>query len=271
LASGFVGAEDIAVDATHAYVTDIGDNSVWRIERTGSFTKQQVATGQAKPYRIALDSSYVYWSSQLGGAIVRRRKDLSDSATPVITAQGPMGLVVDDSFVYWFNSGDTTVYRAAKSDLSVHVPLFVVGDTPDEMIGTDNFIYFSSRFRHVGRIDKTTLDVTVGDSAAQGTWYGVAADDTGAYSAWFRAAGDLIQPPTGDTIFLAGAARPRALRSDGCNLFYTTGSSLLYWVPRGFTSPIPLANGAAVQSNRLVIDGGFVYFTDVAFVGRVPL
>jgi hypothetical protein len=269
LAAGFSAPEDIAIDERNVYITDIGDNTVWKISQDGG-AKQSIATNQAKPYRVAVDDQYVYWTCQLGGAILRRRKDLSDTVVPILSAQGPTGLVVDSTHIYWFNSGDMSFYRSPKNDLSTKTRLYTMPDMPDELIDGGARVYFSSRFTHVGTIDKSTLDVTVGEAAAIGMFYGVAADDSGTYSALLRAAGDNIATPWG-TVTLPPGGRPKTMRSDGCRLFYTTGAAALYYVRRGFTVPVKFADGAAVESNRIAIGADGLYFTDAGFVGHIQL
>jgi hypothetical protein len=56
-------AYSIALDVTHAYFTDTGENAIMRVSLRGG-TAVAVASGQAAPYDLALDCHHIYWTNQ---------------------------------------------------------------------------------------------------------------------------------------------------------------------------------------------------------------
>ncbi len=106
----------IAVDAQHVYWLDIDDGAVRRLPLAGGAV-ETLATGEGDLYAIALDRSYVYWSSNgAGGGRVRRRSRWG--GLPVTLASGSFfsTLVVDAWFVY---AADAHVLAGANQIIRV--------------------------------------------------------------------------------------------------------------------------------------------------------
>jgi hypothetical protein len=105
--------EDLVVDNGAIYFTNLGDDSVRGVSLSGGQVTT-LATGQARPMRIAADGTFVYWSSNLGGAVLRTREDGTGSPTVLASASNPWGIAVDSSWVYWMDTGTLSVQRAPK-------------------------------------------------------------------------------------------------------------------------------------------------------------
>src|SRR5258707_504200 len=96
---------DIAVDATSVYwVTSVFPKElVMKIDKAGGMPVT-IAMGQNSPWRLAVDSSTVFWTDS-GGDLF---KAPLAGGMPIALASGlssPAGVAIDDSNVYWANGG----------------------------------------------------------------------------------------------------------------------------------------------------------------------
>jgi hypothetical protein len=107
-------AGDVIVDGTNVIYIDVGDSSVHLVPLAGG-PSVTLATNQAVPVRLAADGTYVYWSSNLGGAIVRTREDGTGTFEVVASASQPYALAVDATYVYWIDTGTSSFLRAPKT------------------------------------------------------------------------------------------------------------------------------------------------------------
>jgi hypothetical protein len=76
-------------------------------------TPEVIADGQSGPIGIAQRGTYVYWTNNVGGTIMRA---LKIGGIPELLASGqqaPSGIAVDASVVYWANRDDGTVMALA--------------------------------------------------------------------------------------------------------------------------------------------------------------
>jgi hypothetical protein len=109
VATGRTGVVALAVDTTTLYFAD--GSGVHFVPIAGG-TVKDLADASGKPLRLAVDAANVYWSENLGGAVMRAPKDGSGSPAVVVAATQPQGLVVVGNTVYWVSNAD--------ADQSIH-------------------------------------------------------------------------------------------------------------------------------------------------------
>lgn len=289
--TGLGSPGDILVDANRIYWTDASDDSVWSADKT-TFVKSQIASNQNKPYRLASDGTNLYWSSNLGAAIVMAPLG-GGPVTTLYSANQPTGIAVDDSYVYWAEASTARVMKAPK-----------VPGTSTQLVGShyaDSFaidgthLYaeaiekrsFDSLLAAV-RIDKTSGAV---ESYAQlGAFAnqtgGIARTDSFVFSIGYTNQQQTIeqfalvpqQQKTLDKWVGAGGPQIAAIAADDCSVYFT-GAALLgidlvqskgvfrHYVSGESVMPVTTA---VVDPRRIAIDDTYVYWTDSGFIGRVP-
>ena len=74
--SGEAKPTGMAVDDADVYSVDQGTGNVYRapLDATNDTKTEIIATGQAGPYRIAVDAKFVYWTNYTGGTVARLAK-----------------------------------------------------------------------------------------------------------------------------------------------------------------------------------------------------
>jgi hypothetical protein len=95
---------------------------------------QTIAQGQAKPWGLAVEGGYVYWSNGLGGAILRAPSDGSGSPQVVASATQPTDIALFQGNVYWIDLSDGNVWSAPEAGGSGVVA--VMPPAPVSMIGS---------------------------------------------------------------------------------------------------------------------------------------
>jgi hypothetical protein len=80
--------DDLILDGGAIFFSNQGDGSVRKVSAGGG-PVTTLATGQARPVRLAADGTYVYWSSYLGGAIVRTLEDGTGTPAVIAPASSP--------------------------------------------------------------------------------------------------------------------------------------------------------------------------------------
>jgi hypothetical protein len=120
IATGLSAPEDIVVDSANAYFTDPTAGTVSSVP-IGGGPVTTLAQGQLNPLRIAVDSLYVYWTinpNNLGGAVMRARKDGSDTPQVFSTAASPVAITVAPGGAGGCSGVPTGFYCAPASDNS---------------------------------------------------------------------------------------------------------------------------------------------------------
>jgi hypothetical protein len=116
VADGLGKPEDIAADGQQVFFSTLTDGAIQRVTIGGVPVK--LAAGQANPTRLTIDATHVYWTNQLGGAVMRVLRDGSAPAEVVASAVAPRAIALDAGNVYWGENGmfnmTTVVKRAPK-------------------------------------------------------------------------------------------------------------------------------------------------------------
>lgn len=108
-----------------------------------------LVTGENGPTGVAVDSSYVYWST-VGGDIKRAPLSGGTATTLVSNQVNPAGVAVDLDNVYWANSGDPngtngTLNSAPLAD-GPHTPSTLLGGLgiPVGVVVHDGQLYWAT-------------------------------------------------------------------------------------------------------------------------------
>ncbi len=95
-------------------VPDAGPAGIMAMTKADPTQLTLLAGSQSSPLGVAESGSYVYWTNNVSGEVMRTAKT---GGTPQKLAQGqgaPSGIVVDESWVYWTSRDDGKVMRVAK-------------------------------------------------------------------------------------------------------------------------------------------------------------
>jgi Ricin-type beta-trefoil lectin domain/Domain of unknown function (DUF5050) len=125
IVTGLDDPAGIAVDGSHIYWTDLGNNHDGTISEANldGTSPQTIITG-GEPFGIAVDGNVLYWTDLDTGTI--RETSLDGGGTwTIVTGQGDApALAVDGSNLYWTyqgNGGDGTISEANLDGTSPHV------------------------------------------------------------------------------------------------------------------------------------------------------
>ena len=112
LVAGLGSVNEIVLDETHLYWTETGANgegAVKRISKSGG-TVDVLASGVPAgsafevfaPQGLALDTEFVYWGEDVGGAAIRRVPKAGGAVVDIGRGQNfkPSSIAVDESFIY---------------------------------------------------------------------------------------------------------------------------------------------------------------------------
>jgi hypothetical protein len=116
-----IEALGIAVDGSYVYFSDYYKGTVQSVPLSGGVVTD-MATNQARPYMLAVDADYLYWT-ELGtlsgdpdGAILKRAKSDGKQTILARAQSAPSGIAVDNGTVY-FTTGDGNVMKIPPGGL----------------------------------------------------------------------------------------------------------------------------------------------------------
>jgi hypothetical protein len=250
-----------------------------------------LASGQSEPQAIALDDTFVYFTTQTiepsTGAIVKVPKCGGDPVTLATGLATSWSIAVDDARVYWGvvptgDIGDGFVVSVPKDGgvvatlaSGVYDPLYVAVDATD--------VYWSSSVAEtISRVPKGGGAVTT-LASGQAVPQQIALDD--ASVVWLNGEADggsgvMILPKAGGTPARLGTARfGSGLALDGTGAIWASedpsgATDSLLRVPLTGGAPAPLAH-VTTYVVAMATDGHDLYFTDSSemaggsFVGKV--
>jgi len=108
IGSGLDYPNAVAVRGSTVFVTASGqldfDGYIAKTDLTGE-SADLVATDQAQPQGIAVDSTWVYWANRGDGTLHRARWDGAQEAEIVTSAVAANAIAVDTDGVYWTEAG----------------------------------------------------------------------------------------------------------------------------------------------------------------------
>jgi hypothetical protein len=108
---------DLEVDAKNVYWTDTMGNVV-ASAKSGAGFSQVLASAQDQPFRLAQDSSHLYWTNagtqSMDGSIAMVAKTGGPAVTLASGQRRPWGIAVDETSVYWTDSVANTVMMLSR-------------------------------------------------------------------------------------------------------------------------------------------------------------
>ncbi len=290
LVTGLTTPEDLAVDDTHVYWTDIGAGTVSSVPKDGG-TITLLAQGQAKPLRIAVDATNVYWINNLGGAVMVAPKSGWGVPSVLASAVSPLGIAAVAGKVYWSNTGSGASYTLQVSPSSggeAQAVYFAVGPpypVAKELIsdGTSIFLQASGpNGQQYYQLDPNTETGSALTLLGPTTSFFMAIGSDYAYFQDGVLRPELVATAKSNLQAEINIIRcgPLAMETDAppcpsattgavdtCAMYYPADGSVRMLVHG--TSTVVLRLNAGV--NRIVYGGGYLYWTDTTgAIGRVP-
>jgi hypothetical protein len=224
--------------------------------------------------RIAVDDTYVYWSNNLGGAIVRARKNTAGaSAETVVAGTSPTSFAIAGDRLY-FPAANRIDQVSKSGGASTPFITLEAGIKVVELAGDNSTLYaFSTgpNANNLWRVDLATVTSTkLGSTLKTGR---LVLDNV---SLSYRDGQNL---PSVHVIGRNGArdyvynlnewynAAPAAFVMGGCGLIWSS-SSALYLSRPGSSYAAPLVNANA---KTVLLVGEYIYWADSSgAIGRIP-
>jgi hypothetical protein len=269
LASMEATPEDIAVDATNVYWTDLGTNANGYKDGTlnkvplGGGSPTTLASGLNTPMRLAIDTTHAYWAETRAGT-VKSVPLVGGNPTTLATGQNqPFDVAVDATNVYWDASFFVTKAPLAGGPsvnlfVSVSSSLGPIAVDKTNLYWADNGVLM-------------TMPLNGGDAVSltsgQSNLYDLAVGATGAYWPTAKRATVMSVP--------LGGGSPVLLASGGVTCGIAIDASSVYWTDWGTTDgsgtvmKVPLAGGSPVTLSSgqefpcaIAVDATSVYWVN---------
>jgi hypothetical protein len=141
------GAMGLAVAGTLLYWTDAVSGAIGELDLTGGSPFDVIASGQSTPSSIASDGTYIYWTNNGDGTVMRAATDGSGITQLASGQGGPMNIAVDSAggnYVYYTNFFGGQVMKVSKNG---GTPVLVANgmNTPDGIAARNGCVYWTSQ------------------------------------------------------------------------------------------------------------------------------
>jgi sugar lactone lactonase YvrE len=266
LASGCDQPDQVAVDGTSVYWTEVSGGSVSTVPKGGG-PASALASGQGSPYGIALDATSVYWTTnEDDGAVVKIGKSGAGLTTLATGQNQPAGIAVGGSTVYWTNSAfGEPGYVLDMGSSGGSIITLGQGESPVGIAVNGSALYWANegsgpstgsvmRYAFNGSAAVTLAGSLNAPSA-------IALDSSNVY--WVTEDGFAMKAPlTGGLVTTLASQQndPLAIATDGTSVYWTNngdGSVVKVGVNGGATTTIATGSG---NMGGIAVDATSVYW-----------
>lgn len=221
-------------------------------------------TEEIKPFRVALTSSHVYWTSPTENAVRRAPKTGGNSTLVGASQGGAWEIRTDGSHAYWTASTDKAVRRAPVGGGAVQNVATNQAGAKGLWLTSADVLWATGT--SVMRVPKGLTSSPA--PVATGTGVDLVVSD-GTY-AYYPSGGALYRKA------LTGFDTPESLTSVSSPKDLAIGGGYLYYSHAGGISRIP-ASGAvepedlviSSSADKLVLDGGYIYYGTATMLNRI--
>ncbi|MEA2238205.1 MAG: hypothetical protein QOC81_2929 [Thermoanaerobaculia bacterium] len=243
LASG-LNRPALFVDGSYVYFSDspgINTTSVKRVPKNGGGVVT-LASGQPSVWRIAADSSYVYWTDGYGGSV--RKAPIAGGSVTVLSSglNAPSGIVLDATSVYWSESESAGRIMAAPLSGGSTTTVWPYGKSPSLVVQGQNLFWTEKLTSNDAKISKAPVagNSLVALVSGLDNPLDLTSDGTNVYWVEDRSNGAVKQVGVDGGMIMTLAdnvSHPVAIATDG---------AYVYWVENDGTSGTGKVKRAAV-------------------------
>jgi hypothetical protein len=216
-----------------------GDAAACTTHCTGTCALVTLATGQASPIAMTLDSNYVYWADMTSGEVMKAPVG-GGSITLLASGQnGPKSIAVDAQNVYWADLDQSNIWTGNGALVRVSL----AGGSPTTLVGPG-----------------------VAGSMGQKFLMDIALDSTHLY--WTAGSDGSLDGGTVESVSLGGGTPVTLVQQQVFPTSITRDSSRLYWVTDQAVVSMPLRGGRPTTlatrqylANGIAVASGDLYWT----------